>query len=83
MSSGPDRAEGLLRLVDDRSFTGYAASVMKTLRHKGLEAFFGAGSRAAIPPRQAGKLRVMQEAIEHAQGHNPALPCGPDGRDFP
>jgi hypothetical protein len=56
---------------------------MKTLRHKGLEAFFGAGSRATIPPRQAGKLRVMQEAIEHAQGHNPALPCGPDGRDFP
>lgn len=56
---------------------------MKTFCHEGREAFFGAGSAAGIPPRQAGKPCVMQEAIEHAQGHSPVLFYGLDRRDFP
>jgi proteic killer suppression protein len=41
--------------------------MIKTFRHKGLEAFFLTGSKAGIQPRHAGKLRVMLTALNLAK----------------
>lgn len=41
--------------------------MIKTFRHKGLEAFFFTGSKAGIQPQQAGRLRVMLTALNLAK----------------
>lgn len=41
--------------------------MIKTFRHKGLEAFFRKGSKAGIQPRHAGKLRVMLTMLDNAK----------------
>ena len=41
--------------------------MIKTFRHKGLEAFFRTGSKAGIQPRQAGKLRVLLTTLDNAK----------------
>jgi proteic killer suppression protein len=40
--------------------------VIKTFRHKGLEAFFRSGSKAGIKPSHAAKLRVQLTQLEKA-----------------
>lgn len=41
--------------------------MIKTFRHKGLEAFFRKGSKAGIQPRHAGKLRIMLTMLDSAK----------------
>lgn len=41
--------------------------MIKTFRHKGLEAFFRTGSKAGIQPRHAGKLRVLLTTLDNAK----------------
>lgn len=41
--------------------------MIKTFRHKGLEAFFRKGSKAGIQPSHAGKLRVMLTMLDNAK----------------
>lgn len=41
--------------------------MIKTFRHKGLEAFFKTGSKAGIQPHHAGKLRLMLTALDNAK----------------
>lgn len=41
--------------------------MIKTFRHKGLEAFFRKGSKAGIQPHHAGKLRVMLTMLDSAK----------------
>jgi len=40
--------------------------MLKSFRHKGLEKFFKAGSKAGILPDHAGKLRIQLTALAHA-----------------
>lgn len=44
--------------------------MIKTFRHKGLEAFFRTGSKAGIQPRHAGKLRVLLTTLDSAKHPN-------------
>ncbi len=41
--------------------------MIKTFRHKGLEAFFLTGNRARIQPSHATKLRVILTALDNAK----------------
>lgn len=41
--------------------------MIKTFRHKGLEAFFRTGSKAGIQPHHAAKLRVMLGTLDQAR----------------
>lgn len=41
--------------------------MIKTFRHKGLEAFFHKGSKAGIQPSHAGKLRILLTALDNAK----------------
>ena len=41
--------------------------MIKTFRHKGLEAFFRTGSKAGIQPHHAVKLRVMLTMLDSAK----------------
>ncbi len=41
--------------------------MIKTFRHKGLEAFFRTGSKAGIQPHHAGKLRVQLTTLDWAR----------------
>lgn len=41
--------------------------MIKTFRHKGLEAFFRTGSKAGIQPHHAGKLRVLLTMLDSAK----------------
>ena len=41
--------------------------MIKTFRHKGLEAFFRTGSKAGIQPHHAGKLRVQLTTLDFAR----------------
>lgn len=41
--------------------------MIKTFRHKGLEAFFRSGSKAGIQPHHAAKLRVQLTALDSAR----------------
>jgi plasmid maintenance system killer protein len=41
--------------------------MIKTFRHKGLEAFFKTGNKAGIQPNHAGKLRIMLTALDNAK----------------
>jgi proteic killer suppression protein len=40
--------------------------VIKSFRHKGLEAFFRRGTKAGIQPHHAAKLRVQLTALDAA-----------------
>jgi toxin HigB-1 len=41
--------------------------MIKTFRHKGLQAFFETGSKAGIQPQHAGKLRLLLTALDNAR----------------
>lgn len=41
--------------------------MIKSFRHKGLEAFFKTGSKAGIQPYHAGRLRVMLTLLDSAK----------------
>lgn len=41
--------------------------MIKSFRHKGLQAFFETGSKAGIQPHHAGKLRVLLTALNNAK----------------
>jgi len=41
--------------------------MIKTFRHKGLEAFFQKGSKAGIQPSHAPRLKRQLERLENAQ----------------
>ncbi|MBK7815310.1 MAG: type II toxin-antitoxin system RelE/ParE family toxin [Rhodocyclaceae bacterium] len=41
---------------------------MKSFRHKGLEAFFLAGTRKGIQPHHAAKLQVQLASLDNATG---------------
>ena len=49
--------------------------MIKTFRHKGLEAFFRTGSKAGIQPAHAKRLRLQLTALDGA--------VGPQGMDLP
>jgi len=40
--------------------------VIKTFKHKGIEKFFAAGSKAGIQPKHAGKLEELLGALNRA-----------------
>jgi len=42
--------------------------MIKSFRHKGLEAFFKTGSRKGIQPHHAAKLQVLLAALDNALG---------------
>ncbi|AKJ68798.1 MULTISPECIES: type II toxin-antitoxin system RelE/ParE family toxin [Pandoraea] len=42
--------------------------MIKTFRHKGLEAFYRTGNKGGIQPRHAGKLRLLLTALDSAAG---------------
>ena len=41
--------------------------MIKTFRHKGLQAFFETGSKAGIQPHHAGKLRALLTTLDSAK----------------
>ena len=41
--------------------------MIKTFRHKGLQAFFKTGSKAGIQPHHAGKLRILLTTLDSAK----------------
>jgi toxin HigB-1 len=49
--------------------------VIKTFRHKGLEAFFRTGNKAGIQPAHARRLRVQLTALDGS--------VGPQGMNLP
>lgn len=40
--------------------------MIKSFRHKGLEAFFRKGTKAGIQPHHAGKLRIQLLSLDNA-----------------
>jgi proteic killer suppression protein len=42
--------------------------VIKNFRHRGLERFFLAGSKAGIQPKHASKLRLQLFVLDNARG---------------
>jgi toxin HigB-1 len=42
--------------------------VIRSFRHRGLERFFRAGSKAGIQPKHVEKLRVQLFALDNARG---------------
>ncbi len=42
--------------------------MIKSFRHKGLEAFFKTGSKKGIQPHHASKLQVLLAALDNAAG---------------
>jgi toxin HigB-1 len=44
--------------------------MIKTFRHKGLEAFFKTGSKAGIQAQHAAKLRILLTALDNARCPN-------------
>jgi len=45
----------------------YTIRVIKTFRHKGVERFFGTGSKAGIQPKHAERLREQLFALDNAK----------------
>lgn len=41
--------------------------MIKSFRHKGLEAFFRKGSKAGIQPHHSAKLRIMLTTLDNAK----------------
>lgn len=54
--------------IDERSHMRYNATMIRTFRHTGLEAFFLKGSKGGIQPHHASRLRVMLTALNTAEG---------------
>ncbi|MDD2746853.1 MAG: type II toxin-antitoxin system RelE/ParE family toxin [Acidithiobacillus ferrooxidans] len=52
---------------DKRRAMVYSLSMIKSFRHKGLEAFYRSGSKAGIQPDHATKLRVLLTALDAAE----------------
>ena len=48
------------------SLVGLRWCVIRSFRHKGLEAFFRRGTKAGIQPRHASKLRLQLTALDAA-----------------
>lgn len=42
--------------------------MIKSFRHKGLEAFFSTGSKKGIQPRHAARLQLQLAALDNATG---------------
>lgn len=42
--------------------------MIRTFRHRGLEAFYRTGAKGGIQPHHAGKLRVLLTALDSAKG---------------
>lgn len=42
--------------------------MIKSFKHKGLEAFFATGSKKGIQPHHAGKLQLQLATLEQATG---------------
>jgi len=47
---------------------GYNLPMIKSFRHKGLEAFYLTGSKAGIQAHHANKLTILLTALTHAKG---------------
>jgi len=45
----------------------YIADVIRSFRHKGLEAFFSSGSKAGIQPAHANRLRMQLAKLDTAK----------------
>jgi len=48
------------------SLADYNFAMIKTFRHKGLEAFFHTGSKAGIQPHHAKKLQILLTTLNQA-----------------
>ncbi len=46
---------------------GYNQSMIKTFRHKGIEAFYSSGSKAGIQPKHATRLRLILARLDAAR----------------
>ncbi len=44
--------------------------MIKTFRHKGLQAFFTNGNLSGIQPHHAGRLRILLTALDNAKQPN-------------
>jgi proteic killer suppression protein len=51
-----------------RSVTRYNCAVIKSFRHKGLQAYFERGTKAGIQAVHASKLARLLARLDHAQG---------------
>lgn len=49
-----------------RNVLGYNFLMIKTFRHKGIEAFYSTGSRAGIQPKHADRLRLILARLDAA-----------------
>ena len=54
--------------LDNRNVTLYTHRMIKTFRHKGIEAYFETGSKAGIQPHHATKLRKQLLRLDYAKG---------------
>ena len=61
--------------VDKRKASLYSSCMIKSFRHKGLEAFFRTGNKSGIQPHHAAKLRLILTLLNRARG--PADLSGP------
>ena len=61
--------------VDKRKASLYSRCMIKSFRHKGLDAFFRTGSKSGIQPHHAAKLRLILTLLNRARG--PADLSGP------
>ena len=52
------------RGIDNRKYTAYDFIMIKTFRHKGLDQFFHAGSKAGIQPEHASRLRLQLTRLD-------------------
>ena len=61
--------------VDKRKASLYSRCMIKSFRHKGVDAFFRTGSKSGIQPHHAAKLRLILTLLNRARG--PADLSGP------
>ena len=59
----PRQSAALLRIAHHRILYG----MIRSFRHKGLEAFYAAGSLAGIQAQHAKRLRMLLAALDTAQ----------------
>lgn len=48
----------------------YNVAVIRSFRHKGIQAFFLRGSKAGIQPKHAARLRLQLGSLNRAKGPN-------------
>lgn len=58
---------GTVAMIDKRHMTDYAYLMIRSFRHKGLQAFFQKGSKAGIQPSHAARLQLLLTALNIAQ----------------